>query len=89
MYSAITDQVHKATEEQDYFIFETIQPWCQEITGRQIIEKKTLEEVITKQMNVMPRIDGRCMRCGWEKGQPAAVFCEHCGQRLRAEDPDE
>ena len=78
----------QVTEETDRFIFKSIEPFCREVVKVAKIEKKKLEDIITKQMIVKPLQDIHCVSCGWSRGKRNAIFCEHCGQRLR-EDPDE
>ena len=81
----LSSQIYlQAAEDLDNFIFKTISPFVENITGC-VIEKKRLEEVILKEMSVVPLEEGKCMRCGWSKGKRAANYCEHCGQRLRAD----
>ena len=70
-------------EEADSFIFRSIEPFCRRITKVLILNKKKLEDVITKQMVIKPLQDVHCVSCGWSKGKRNAKYCENCGQRLR------
>lgn len=85
-YEAEASLILQVTEETDRFIFKSIEPFCREVAKVAEIDKKKLEDVIKKQMVTKPLYHGRCQSCGWNYCLPGAVFCEHCGQRLR-EDP--
>ena len=87
-YKVEASMILQCAEEIDQFIFKSIEPYCGKVVGIATIEKKKLEDVITKQMVIKPLQDIHCVSCGWSRGKRNAIFCEHCGQRLR-EDPEQ
>lgn len=80
--------VTKVTEDQDKFIFETIRPYCEEIT-QQVIDKKTLSQALIKHFGQDVRQMGKCPNCNrdWHlhpqyvKGL-SEIYCHRCGMKI-------
>lgn len=96
MISEIIDKITTTyTEEKDRFIFETIRPYCEEVS-QTIIEKQDLVEALSKQKPMSPikettDIIGRpinhiayaCPRCGVSINsllETPYCYCRKCGQ---------
>ena len=85
--------ITKAIEEEDRFIFETIRPFCENVTQK-VIPKKDLEQAIVRYYNrgnwIHEPIEGmvglgaevRCSIC--RKVQKLVTnFCPECGADMR------
>lgn len=88
----------KVTEQFDYFVFRTIQPFCENVIERRI-SKTELKEALTKQRPMTPTllqdvtgIYASCPRCGNKVKAILADrmevtsfpnYCSNCGQSLK------
>lgn len=52
----------KVTEDYNNFVFETIRPYCEEVT-QQIVDKKTLSQALTKHFGMDARYNYNKLKC--------------------------
>lgn len=78
----------KVTEDYDNFVFETIRPYCEEVT-QQVIDKKTLSQALIKHFGQDVRKMGKCPNCnGYWHLYPQYVrgldeiYCYRCGMKI-------
>ena len=96
--SIVEEIVTKVTEEKERFIFETIQPYCEEVTKMEI-SKEDLKEALTvwqtyksgaftrktgKWVDSKRHIYWECTCCGWYNDVSNRDFhyCPNCGARM-------
>lgn len=86
--SFIKEIAMRVTENNDNFMFETIRPYCEEVTQR-VIDKKTLVRALTKDLGKTVKHMGRCPNCEseWHLSPQYVrgldeIYCYRCGMKI-------